>query len=158
MKISKRIISGLLIVTMCILSTISASAIENNYFQQTQISYTYEGNYMIYIPMEVNVGENISIMADEINILNNKKIIVAIGNLDCDNRIVLSNENNEDKVYVILKDTDGHQITTNNTIIGEFANDSYSYKNINTEICYDSMVKAGTYTGYVDFYIEVADK
>lgn len=86
------------------------------------------------------------------------KIIVAIGNLDCDNRIVLSNENNEDKVYAILKYTDGNQITTNNTIIGEFTNDSHSYKNINTEIYYDSMVKAGTYTGYVDFYIEVTDK
>ena len=85
------------------------------------------------------------------------KIIVAIGNLDCDNKILLSNENNEDKVYVILKYTDGNQITTNNTIIGEFTNDSHSYKNINTEICYDSMVKAGTYTGWVDFYIELTN-
>ena len=43
----------LLATIIIIFSTTSVSAIETNYSQQTQLSYTYEGDYMIYIPMEV---------------------------------------------------------------------------------------------------------
>ena len=45
-----------------------------------------------------------------------------------------------------------------NNIIGEFTNDEHSGKNIYTEVYVTDSVKAGTYTGYMDFYIEVIDK
>lgn len=57
-----------------------------------------------------------------------------------------------------MKDSDGNQITIDNNVIGEFTNENHLGKNVYTEICYDNTIKAGTYTGYVDFYIEVKDK
>lgn len=154
----KKSICMLLAIIIMMFSTISVSAIETNSTQQVQLSYTYEGNYMIYIPMEVNVGNSISVSAGEVNILDNKKIVVSVGNFDSDSRIVLTNNDTGDTVYTILKDTSYNQITTDNNIIGEFTNDEYSGKNIYTEVYFTDSVKVGTYTGYMDFYIEVTDK
>lgn len=154
----KKYICMLLAIIIMMFPTISVSAIETNSTQQVQLSYTYEGNYMIYIPMEVNVGNSISVSAGEVNILDNKKIVVSVGNFDSDSRIVLTNNDTGDTVYTILKDTSYNQITTDNNIIGEFTNDEYLAKNIYTEVYFTDLVKAGTYTGYMDFYIEVTDK
>ena len=100
----KKIISLILATISMVFSTVTVSAIETNYSQQTQLSYTYEGDYMIYIPMEIDVGENISVMVDNVNILSSKKIVVSVGNFDYDNRIVLTNSNCESYAYAILKD------------------------------------------------------
>lgn len=148
----------LLATIIIIFSTTSVSAIETNYSQQTQLSYTYEGDYMIYIPMEVNVGNSISVSAGDVNILDNKKIVVSVGNFDSDSKIVLTNNDTGDNVYTLLKDTNYNQITMDNNIIGEFTNDEHSGKNIYTEVYFTDSVKAGTYTGYMDFYIEVTGK
>lgn len=154
----KKYICMLLAIIIMMFSTISVSAIETNSTQQVQLSYTYEGNYMIYIPMEVNVGNSISVSAGEVNILDNKKIVVSVGNFDSDSRIVLTNNDTGDTVYTVLKDTNYNQITMDNNVIGEFTNDEHSSKNIYTEVYFTDSVKAGTYTGYMDFYIEVTDK
>lgn len=154
----KKIISLILATIIMVFSTVTVSAIETNHSQQTQLSYTYEGDYMIYIPMEINVGENISVMVDNVNILSDKKIVVSVGNFDYDSRIVLTNNDTGDTVYTILKDTNYNQITMDNNVIGEFTNDEHSGKNIYTEVYFTDSVKAGTYTGYMDFYIEVTDK
>ena len=153
----KKIISLILATIIMVFSTVTVSAIETNYSHQTQLSYTYEGDYMIYIPMEINVGENISVMVDDVNILNNKKIVVSVGNFDYDNRIVLTNSNCESYAYAILKDANGNQITTSKNIIGEFTNDNHLGKEISTEVCYENTLTAGTYTGWVDFYIELTN-
>lgn len=153
----KKIISLILATISMVFSNVTVSAIETNYSQQTQLSYTYEGDYMIYIPMEIDVGENISVMVDNVNILSSKKIVVSVGNFDYDNRIVLTNSNCESYAYAILKDTNGNQITTSNNIIGEFTNDSHSGKEISTEVCCENTLTAGTYTGWVDFYIELTN-
>ena len=138
-------------------STITVSAIEINSYQQTQLSYTYEGNYMIYIPMNIDVGESISVMAEEVNIMNDKKIVVSVGNFDYDDRIVLTNSDCEYYAFAILKDENGNQITSSNNIIGEFTNDNHSGKNISTEVYHEGMLTAGTYTGWVDFNIELVN-
>lgn len=154
----RKFICGILVTIIMMCSTTPVAAIETCWGQQVQISYTYEGNYMIYIPMEANVGDNISVMADEINILDNKKIKVSVGNFDYDSRIVLQNANSESTLYAIIKDTNGNQITMDNNVIGEFDNTERTSKSIYTEVYYDSMAKAGTYTGYIDFYVEVIEK
>ena len=153
----KKIISLILATISMVFSTVTVSAIETNYSQQTQLSYTYEGDYMIYIPMEINVGENISVMVDNVNILNDKKIVVSVSNFDYDNRIVLTNSDCEHYAYAILKDDNGNQITASNNIIGEFTNDNHLGKNISTEVYHESMLTAGTYTGWVDFNIELVN-
>lgn len=155
---TKKFICMLLATIIMMFSTISVSAIETNSTQQVQLSYIYEGNYMIYIPMEVNVGNSISVSAGEVNILDNKKIVVSVGNFDSDSRIVLTNNDTGDNVYTVLKDTNYNQITMDNNVIGEFTNDEHSGKNIYTEVYFTDSVKAGTYTGYMDFYIEVTNK
>ena len=45
----KKIISLILATISMVFSTVTVSAIETNYSQQTQLSYTYEGDYVIYI-------------------------------------------------------------------------------------------------------------
>ena len=87
-----------------------------------------------------------------------KKIMVSVGNFDYDSRIILQNANSESTLYAIIKDTNGNQITIDNNVIGEFDNTEWTSKSIYTEVYYDSMAKAGTYTGYIDFYVEVIEK
>ena len=107
--------------------------------------------------METNVDKNIPVMVDNVNILSDKKIVVSVGNFDYDSRIVLTNSNCENYAYAILKDTNGNQIITSNNIIGEFTNDNHLGKEISTEVYHVDTLTVGTYTGWVNFYIELTN-
>lgn len=72
-----------------------------------------------------------------------------------DIKIVLQNNELEQTINLAKN---YNQIIMDNNVIGEFTNDEHSNKNIYTEVYFTDSVKAGTYTGYMDFYIEVTDK
>lgn len=154
----KKIICLILTVVICLFTSITVSALEETAMQNTQISYTVQGNYMIYMPMQVNVGEPIYVMVDQVNILDTKKIKVSVGNLDDDGTLKLRNENTDNIISVTLKNNDGEQYTRENCLVGEFDNENHNGCTIYSTVNYDYMTKAGVYTGYLDFYIEVVNK
>lgn len=76
-----------------IFSTIFVYVIEKFYTTGSDF-FVYEGNYVVFLFL---------LSAGDVNILDNKKIVVSVGNFDSDSRIVLINNDTGDNVYTLLK-------------------------------------------------------
>ena len=125
--------------------------------QSSQITYTVQGNYMVYIPMEIVVGNTVTITA-ETNIPDNKMITVSFESLETGDVITLYDESGENSVKVHFTKPDGTAFTTSDRLIGTFLNNStgisYSFNSYAEE---SVTLKAGQYTGNVNFYIGYVD-
>lgn len=147
------ILSILMVTGLCC----TASASELDYVQSAELSYTVDGNFMVYIPMNINVGETVQISAD-VNIPDNKLVSVRFDVLNSDGTVTLTNENGVDTILVYFTRDDGTQIMNNDRLIGTFGNysEGVTYTFSSTAIV-ESTAKAGTYTGNVNFCIGYID-
>lgn len=127
-------------------------------WQTSEISYTVQGSYTIFIPMEISVGDTVDIYADQVNIPDGKMVTVSFESFETDNIITLTNPNSNDTVRVHFTKPDGTAFSIDDRLIGTFDNSSqgtsYSFSSYAD---YDTTTKAGTYTGNVNFYIGYVD-
>lgn len=153
----KKLLSKLIILTLLINILMCNSALaDNNYTQSATLNYTVEGSYMIYIPMEITVGTSAEIRAEEINIPDNKKIVISFSNLIGDGYVELTNEYSDDIVKVYFETDSGIKYQPYSTICKITSSSQGSSYNFRTYAEHES-VRAGEYYGYVEFLIDYLD-
>lgn len=148
-----------LIIATLMPCTVFAEDYDMSYMQNSTLKYTAQGNFMIYIPMEITVGETVEIRAEEINIPQNKQIRVSFGGLNSNNAIEIYNESSPtDKLTVKFRNSNGEDILYSDLMLGKFTADSSgSTISFSSYVTDDAMAKAGDYTGNLEFYIGYED-
>lgn len=145
------------VLVFCMAGVIGASELDQT--ATSYISYDVPGNFMIYVPMQINVGETTQIYAEEMNIPDGKMVEVSFAYFPFDDQIHLTNPNTEDFVSVYFKDASGATYSNSSSLIGTFDNTTadavYSFTSDASYLT--ATTKAGTYTGSVDFYIAYVD-
>lgn len=138
-----------------------ASVMENESYQSAMVSYDVPGSYMVYIPMDIVVGDRISLFANELNILDSKAVEVRFSGLNDNGSVTLYNEIDSNSSIEVFfhHGTDGRQVTNSDSVIGMFTMDDPSHPiEFFSSVDVQSGTKAGHYTGNVNFVISYVDK
>jgi hypothetical protein len=154
------VVSVIVLAIVLCLCSVAANASDMDYTQYTSMSYEVQGNFMVYIPSEISAGNPIVVSAGEMNIPENKAVAIRIGGLDMSNAIHLTNGITSDVVDVFFKRSNGTRYAYDDNLIGMFeaGSEGSSYE-VETEVDYAAgVIKAGTYTGIVEFLISYIDK
>ena len=126
-------------------------------------TYTVDDSYVIYVPAEIYVGQDNSIMIEDNNVTPNKEICVYITNLSDEGTINLTNVYDaEEQITAKFYDLNNEPASNNSPSgrgwIGSFVgfdteNTSFTF---NVEaLSVPEHAKAGKYTGLVEFKTEI---
>lgn len=150
----KKIISIMMVLVMVLSMGTMAFAINEEEYYSSSIDYTIDGYYIVSIPSEIHVGERTWVMADEVNITEGSTIVVEIANLDSYGYIQLTSADTSDTLNVrFINSLEGYA-TKELPWVGSFTSSSSGTGFFFIPEAVDSYyVKAGYYTGNVDFRI-----
>lgn len=153
----KKIIAVLIAIIMSIGMCEVVNAEDMNYTQTSEVSFTAEGHFTVYIPSKIEVGEVVEITAD-VELPENKAVSVMFDTLPDSGTITLTKTTGVDTVEIYFMQSDGTQITNANRLLGIFRSDSIdTVYQFSSAAVMDSDVSPGTYTGSVNFYISYID-
>ncbi len=157
----KKIIAIIMVFAMALCLPVCAFAAElEDTYQSTMISYDVAGEYTICIPMEIVVGDRISIYAEELNIPQDKAIAVKFDDLSETGSIMLTNQYDPNATIEVFMHhgTDGRVASCYDNVIGQFVMNETCEVEFFTSVGDTAGVKAGHYIGNVNFIISYIDR
>lgn len=145
--------------TLLFPTVVFAEDADLSFDQTSNVTFDVEGRFMVYIPMEIVVGETVQIRADEINIPDNKQIQILFDGFNSSDNIQLTNGMSDDIVEVYFTKPNGDKYTNSDRVIGVFNSESQGeFFEFSSYAMYNEVdAKAGTYSGTVRFYINYTD-
>lgn len=148
MKIYKTIAIFLLMAVMCAMPVCASEQTAN-----ATVTYTCEDSFFVQIPEVINVGEECSINAVEINISPNKAVYVDLA-LSPDEYVTIHSENSDDTLDVYFVNSDGEPLSVTNMTLARFDSGSEnSSQTFSTYVSETTGKTAGVYTGTAMFNI-----
>ena len=150
----KKIISIMMVLVMVLSMGTMAFAINEEEYYTSSIDYNLDGYYIVSIPSEIHVGERTWVMADDINITEGSTLMIEVANLDPYGYIQLTSADTSDILNVRFRNALDDYATQELPWVGSFTSASTGTSFFFVPEPVDSdYVKAGYYTGSVDFRI-----
>lgn len=159
----KKSIKALLAVLLSIILIFGIATAVNadteDYTQESSVRYEIAGNFLIYIPMEIVVGDTAQISAVELDIPSNKAVQVTFDDFEYHDYVLLTQAATGETVECRFYDPNSGEIYSNsNNTIGLFRSGaegtSYDFVAAVEKLNGQS---SGTYTGSVNFVISYID-
>lgn len=157
----KKLLSGLLALTLCSLMSMTAFAadIDQGSTAQsgsTNVSHSVQPVYTVTIPQSVALGETATISAKDVVVASGKQVAVTLTGTSGDGN-AFTLESAEGAVISYTVEMDGSGVSLNDTVLTVNPKDGTTGSTTLSFIAPSSITYAGEYTGTVTFTISVAD-
>ena len=156
----KKIISIVMILVLTLtISVVPTFAAETN--MSSVVKYYVQEEFMVSIPLEINVGDKSEIFIIQNNFPHPKQIDVTMDGAQEMGEVLLYNvEHPQQTITVYLYGNDGNVLTTTNNLVGSLDSETLQSIYIDSGVFgYDPYnTVAGTYTGSVYFSLDCHDR
>lgn len=156
----KKIISIIMLVVLTVtVSIIPAFATETGV--SSTMKYEAPEEFIVTIPLEFNVGEDLDIGIERDNFASPKLIDVTVEGLPEYGAVSLTNINNADySITAFLYNNDGDTLNSTNNKVGTLDSKSNQYIRLSSSVdWYDPYsIIAGSYSAYIYFTLTCVDK
>lgn len=156
----KKIISIVMIAVLALTVAITPAFASETSVNST-IKYDVKEEFMVSIPLEINVGDSMEIYIMQNNFAHPKQIDVTVDGTQDMGEIPLYNiENPQQSITAYLYGNDGNVLTATKNLVGSLDSETLQPIRIESDVLgYDTYnTMAGTYTGNVCFSLNCRDK